>query len=462
VRKEKAPRLSSLFPEGRIEMSSKILIAEDEEITLKHILSTLQKEGYDAIGVPDGRKALDKIEKELFDILIADIKMPGLTGIELLEKVRERHLETDVIIITGYGSISSAVDAIKKGARDYVTKPFDLDELLLKVKKIHEEKVLKKEIMALKISLGVDKKISSVAKSESMKNILAVVDSIKESNCNVLLTGESGVGKSMVAKMLHFSSGRREKPFLSINCATFTENLLASELFGYEKGAFTGAVKTKQGLLEIADTGTLFLDEITEMSTNLQAKLLNVIEGGEFFRVGGTKPIRADVRFIAATNQNVQTLISEGRFREDLYYRLNIMEIYIPPLRDRREDIEPLCVFFLEKHLHSYNKNITGFTREAIDVLMNYSFPGNVRELENIVERAIILEKNSEITPESLPQSIKMFHIETLEPDKIKSLEELNKEYAENIVEMLGGNKSKAAELLGISRTSLWRILKGE
>jgi DNA-binding NtrC family response regulator len=443
-------------------MSSKILIAEDEEITLKHIRSTLEREGYEVTGVPDGRKALEKIENELFDILIADIKMPGLTGIELLEKVRERRLETEVIIITGYGSIGSAVDAIKKGARDYITKPFDLDELLLKVEKIHEEKILKKEIMALKISLGVDKKITSVAKSQSMKNILTVVESIKDSSCNVLLTGESGVGKSMIAKMLHFTSGRGDRPFLSINCATFTENLLASELFGYEKGAFTGAVKTKEGLLEIADTGTLFLDEITEMSTNLQAKLLNVIEGGEFFRVGGTRPIKADVRFIAATNQNVQTLISEGRFREDLYYRLNIMEIYIPPLRDRREDIGPLSLFFLQKHLYSYHKKITGFTREAIEILMNYSFPGNVRELENVVERAIILEKNSEITPESLPHSIKMFHIETLEPDKIKSLEELNKEYAENVVEMLGGNKSKAAELLGISRTGLWRILRGE
>ncbi len=403
-----------------IGMSSRILIAEDEEITLKHILSTLEREGYEVTGVPDGRKALEKIGNELFDILIADIKMPGLTGIELLEKVRERRLETEVIIITGYGSIGSAVDAIKKGARDYITKPFDLDELLLKVKKIHEEKILKKEIMALKISLGVDKKITSVAKSQSMKNILDVVESIRDSSCNVLLTGESGVGKSMIAKMLHFTSGKRDKPFLSLNCATLTENLLASELFGYEKGAFTGAVKTKQGLLEIADTGTFFLDEITEMSTNLQAKLLNVIEGGEFFRVGGTRPIKADVRFIAATNQNVQTLISEGRFREDLYYRLNIMEIHIPPLRDRREDISPLSIYFLQKHLHSYNKNITGFTGEAIDILMNYSFPGNVRELENIVERAIILEKGSEITPESLPQSIKMFHIETLEPDKIK------------------------------------------
>jgi DNA-binding NtrC family response regulator len=384
-------------------MSSRILIAEDEEITLKHILSTLQKEGYDVTGVPDGREALKKIDNELFDILIADIKMPGLSGIELLEKVRERRLDTEVIIITGYGSISSAVDAIKKGARDYITKPFDLDELLLKVKKIHEEKILRKEIMALKISLGVDKKITSVAKSQSMKNILNVVESIKESNCNVLLTGESGVGKSMIAKMVHFTSKRREQPFLSINCATLTENLLASELFGYEKGAFTGAVKTKEGLLEIADTGTLFLEEITEMSTNLQAKLLNVIEGGEFFRAGGTRPIRVDVRFIAATDTNIHTFISDGRFIEDLYRHLNGTEIQVPPLRERREAIEPLSKYFLQKHLPKSGKKVTGFTREAIEILTRYSFPGNVRELENIVERAIILEKNSEITPDSLP-----------------------------------------------------------
>ena len=251
-------------------------------------------------------------------------------------------------------------------------------------------------------------------------------------------------------------------PFLSLNCATFTESLLASELFGHEKGAFTGAIRTKQGLMEIADTGTLFLDEISEMSTSLQAKLLNVIEEGEFFRVGGTKSIKVDVRFIAATNQKLKALIAEGRFREDLYYRLNVMDIFIPPLRNRREDIEPLSMYFLQQYLHRYSKNITGFTKEAMGILMGYGFPGNVRELENIIERAIIIENNSLITPESLPQSLKMFHIETIEPGKIKTMDELNKEYAMKVVEMLGGNKSKAAELLGISRTSLWRILSDE
>lgn len=443
-------------------MAFKILIAEDEEITLKHLVNTLRKEGYSVAGAQNGLDALQKVEQDSFDLLIADIKMPGLSGIELLERTREKSPETEVIIITGFGSIGSAIEAMKKGASEYVTKPFDLDELVLKVRRLREQKVLVRENIALKTYLGMDKKVSIIAKSRSMQDILDMIEGIKLSDSNILLTGETGVGKSLLAKIIHFTGRRQERPFLSINCATLTEELLASELFGHEKGAFTGAVKTKQGLVEIADTGTLFLDEIAEMAPNLQAKLLKVIEEGEFYRVGGTRPIKVDVRFVAATNQNVRTVIAEGRFREDLYYRLNIMEISIPPLRDRREDIPPLCSYFLEKHLPKSNKKITGFTKEAMQVLMHYSFPGNVRELENIIERAIILEKGPLITPESLPQTIKMFQIETIEPDRVKTIEELNKEYAEKVLEMFGGNRSKVAELLGISRTSLWRILKEE
>ena len=443
-------------------MAFKILIAEDEDITLKHLVNSLQKEGYLTVGTQNGEDALRKIEGDRFDLLITDIKMPGLTGIELLEKIKERQLEAEVIIITGFGSIGSVVDAMKKGAYDYVTKPFNLDELLLKVGKIRDQKTLKKENIALKAYAGLDRKVSIIAKSESMSAILAVIEGMTETDCNVLLSGETGVGKSLLARIIHFTSRRKTMPFLSINCATLTEELLASELFGHEKGSFTGAVKTKQGLVEIADTGTLFLDEIAEMAPNLQAKLLKVIEEGEFYRVGGTRPIKVDVRFIAATNQNVRTVIAEGRFREDLYYRLNIMEISIPPLRDRRDDIAPLCSYFLEKHLPKSRKKIAGFAKEAMQVLLHYSFPGNVRELENIIERAIILEKGPLITPESLPQTIKMFQIETLEPDRVKTIEELNKDYAEKVLDLFGGNKSKAAEVLGISRTSLWRILKEE
>ncbi|MEJ2695783.1 MAG: sigma-54 dependent transcriptional regulator [Candidatus Sulfobium sp.] len=443
-------------------MNLKVLVAEDEEITLKHLLNTLTKEGYQVTGAGDGRAALEEISRDHFDVLITDIKMPVINGIELLGKAKEKDPEIEVLVITGFGSIGSAVEAMKKGAYEYITKPFDLDELILKVRNIREKKLLMKENTALRAYLDRDRKVSVVAKSRSMQKILNIIESISDSDCNVLLTGESGVGKSLLAKIIHFTSRRQNMPFLSINCATLTEELLASELFGHEKGAFTGAVKTKQGLLEIADTGTLFLDEIAEMSPNLQAKLLKAIEEGEFFRVGGTRPIKVDVRFLAATNQHVGNILSEGKLREDLYYRLNVMEIFIPPLRDRKGDIEPLSTYLLQKHLPKANKRITGFTRQAMDVLMNYSFPGNVRELENIIERAVILEKDTLITPESLPESLKIFHIQTIEPDQIpiKTLEEVNKEYAHKVVEMFGGNKSKAAELLGISRTSLWRILK--
>ena len=443
-------------------MAFKILIAEDEEITVKHLVNTLKKEGYAVESATNGIDALRKAESDSFDLLIADIKMPGMSGLELLERVREKTPELEVIIVTGYGSIGSAIEAMKKGAIEYLTKPFDLDELLLKVGKIRDRKGLIRENIALKTYLGMDKKVSIIAKSVPMKQILETIESIKDSESNIFFTGETGVGKSLLAKIVHFTSRRQDKPFLSINCATLTEELLASELFGHERGAFTGAVKTKQGLVEIADTGTLFLDEIAEMAPNLQAKLLKVIEEGEFYRVGGTRPIHVDVRFIAATNQDVRGLISTGKFREDLYYRLNVMEIFIPPLRERRDDVEPLAAYFLKKHLPRSNKKITSFSKEAMAVLGNYSYPGNVRELENIVERAIILEKGVVITPESLPQSMSVFQIETLDPSKVRTMDELNKEYAEKVLELYGGNRSKAAEMLGISRTSLWRILKEE
>lgn len=312
-------------------MNFRVLIAEDEEITLKHLVHALTREGYDVTGTHNGREALRELSKNLYHVLITDIKMPEMTGIELLEKAKEMNTELEVLVITGFGSIGSAVEAMKKGAYEYITKPFDLDDLILKVRNIRERSTLKKENVALKAYFGMDKKLSIIAKSESMKQILTMIEGIKDSDCNVLLTGETGVGKSLLAKIIHFTSRRQNMPFLSLNCATLTEELLASELFGHEKGAFTGAIRTKQGLVEIADSGTLFLDEISEMAPNLQAKLLKVIEEGEFYRVGGTRPIKVDVRFIAATNQNVKSAIAEGRLREDLYYRLNIMEIFIQP-----------------------------------------------------------------------------------------------------------------------------------
>ncbi|HEC96716.1 MAG TPA: sigma-54-dependent Fis family transcriptional regulator [Nitrospirae bacterium] len=442
-------------------MSIKIFIAEDEEITLKHLMYALKNEGYTVSGARDGLEAWQKIKKEHFDIVITDIKMPGLDGLSLLEGIKEKGMETDVIVITGFGSIDSAVEAMKKGAYDYITKPFNLDELLLRVRKICEKKSLERENIALKISLGIDKNLPAfIAKSTKMKEVINVIRSITASDCNVIITGESGVGKGLIAKLIHYTGTRANRPFLAINCAIFTEELLASELFGHERGAFTGAVSTKKGLLEIADTGTLFLDEIAEMSPSLQAKLLKVVEDREFFRVGGTRPVKVDVRFIAATNQDINGLVTKGTFRKDLFYRLNVMDIYIPPLRERREDIPPLCKYFLEKHSKKARKEIKGFIRETMEILKSYSYPGNVRELENIIERAVILEQTSLVQPKNLPVTMQMFQIETIDPIRLKTIDELNREYALKILDHLEGNKTRAAKMLGISRTSLWRILR--
>jgi two-component system response regulator HydG len=443
-------------------MAFKVLVAEDEEITLNNIVDTLREEGYEVSTTRDGLEALKSMESGSFDVLVTDIKMPGLSGLDLLSRVKERFTETEVIVVTGFGSISSAVDAMKMGAYDYITKPFDLDELAIKVKKIRDHKALEKENTALKKYQGMNREIPIMSKVEGMKKVMSMVDGMKDSDCNLLITGESGVGKNFIAKIIHWTSRRQSMPFLSINCATLTEALLASELFGHAKGSFTGAIKTKQGLIEIADTGTLFLDEIAEMPPNLQAKLLKAVEDGEFYRVGETKLIKVDVRFIASTNQDVRRLIADGRFRDDLYYRLNVMELHIPPLRERVDDIIPLSIYFLKKLLPKSHKKITGFTKETMDILMNYSFPGNVRELENIIERAIILEKTSLITPESLPQNIQVLHIDTLDSGTVLTVDEIVKEYAEKILKVFGGNRTKTAEMLGISRTSLWKILKGE
>ena len=438
----------------------KAIVIDDEISVCEAVRAILEGEGIEVFTTTNSINAIEQIKGNNYDLIISDLKMPEMDGLELYDNIKETAPESTFIIITAYGTIQSAVDAIKKGIYDYIPKPFTPDEVRIPVRRALERKMLKRENIALKTYIGMDKKVPVIAKSQSMKKVLSLIEGMKDSNCGILLTGESGAGKNLIAQIIHSTSKRKDMPFLAINCATLTEELLASELFGHEKGAFTGAIRTKPGLIEIADTGTLFLDEIAEMSPNLQAKLLKVVEDGEFYRVGGTKLIKGDVRFIAATNQDIKKLITEGKFREDLYYRLNIMDIFIPPLRERQEDIKHLSAFFLQKHLPESNKKITGFAKDTMDILMRYSFPGNVRELENIIERAIILENSLTITPESLPEGIRILNIETFEPGRIKSIDEFTKEYVEKVLKMLGGNKSKTAELLGISRTSLWKILK--
>ena len=443
-------------------MTMRILVAEDEAVSLKHLTYFLGAEGYDVRGAADGLAALEEVRREPFDLVIADIKMPGIDGITLLEEIRAKHPGTEVIIVTGFGSIESAVGAIQRGALDYLTKPYNLDELLHKVRRVEEKKRLEHDNEALRISLGFDREHPFIGRSPAFRRIAETVASIRDSVCSVLLTGESGVGKGLVARLIHATSPRRERAFLAVNCAVFTEELLASELFGHEKGAFTGATAAKRGLFEVADGGTIFLDEIAEMPPALQAKLLKALEDHEFFRVGGTRAIRVDVRIVAATNQNLAALRAEGRFREDLFYRLNVMDIAIPPLRERPEDIRPLAKHFLAKHAKKAGRRIAGFADGALETLRAYSFPGTVRELENIVERAVILEKTDRIRPESLPQTIALFRVETIASGPVKTLDELNREYVAKVLEHVEQNKARAAALLGISRTSLWRIMKRE
>jgi DNA-binding NtrC family response regulator len=439
----------------------KIIIAEDEDITRKHLFFALKREGYNVVATKNGREALEQIEQEQFDVLITDIRMPEMNGIELLEKVKEKYYGIEVMVITGYGSIDSAVEAMKKGAYEYITKPFNLDELIIKVKNLHERKILKKENVAFKAFCGMDRRVSIVVRSERMQKIISITEEMKDSDCNVLIAGERGVGKGLLAKIIHFTSRRQNMPFLSMNCAAGPKELLERELFGYEKGAFPGAARAKQGLLEIADAGTLFLEEISKMPPGLQTKLFKVIKDSCFFRIGGTQPIEVNVRFIATTSKDIMGRISKGRLMEDLYYGLNVMKITVPPLRERREDIEPLSRYFLQSHLSDSSKQIEGFTRKFLDILENYSFPGNVGELENIIERAFILEEGHRITADKLLGSVRMPWIETFQPDRIKTIVELAKDYAGKVLEMAEGDKARTAKLLGISEMSLRRILKG-
>jgi DNA-binding NtrC family response regulator len=445
---------------GEIHKNFSILIVEDEEISLKYLIRLLEKEGFSVEGVQTGNEALERIKKGSYDLILLDLRLPDINGLDLLPEIRNFDEDIHIIIITAYGSIETAVSAIKKGASDYLTKPIEIEELLLKINHFYEKKRLQRENIALKSSQEILEKHTFVAKSKAMQEVLKIIDEIKDTDTTILITGETGTGKTALAKYIHFTSKRKNRPFIAINCSLYTEELLASELFGYEKGAFTGAFKSKPGHIELAHEGTLFLDEITEIPVNLQAKFLKVLEDKEILRLGGTKPIKVDVRFVAATNKNIHVEIEKGYFRRDLYYRISIIEINLPPLRDRKEDIQPLAELFLQKYNQKFKKKIKGFTKEAWKVLMDYTFPGNVRELENIIERSVLLCKEEYIAPDLFPQSLQISTVLTLNTQNIKSLEEISREYAKKVLEFFGGNKTKTAEVLGISRTSLWRLLK--
>jgi len=381
-----------------------ILIVEDEEAQRSLLGGLLRKEGYTVGEASDGAGALALFQKEIFEIVLLDYRLPDTDGLSLLKQIKEINPGTEVVMITAFGSIENAVGALKAGASEYLTKPIDLDDLLFKLRKIEEKTYLVRENMVLRETLRDRFKSEEfVYQSEKMHEVSSLVVRIAKTDSTCIISGESGVGKEVVLNMIHALSERKNFPLIKVNCAAIPETLLESELFGYEKGAFTGAYQRKAGKFELADKGTIFLDEIGDIPLLLQSKLLRVIQEREIERLGGAHPIKVDVRIIAATNRNLEEEVRKGTFREDLYYRLNVVNIIVPPLRERKEDIPLLIDFFLKKYNMKHKKNIKGLTREARDVLVRYDYPGNVRELENIVERAVVLTRGDHISSEDLP-----------------------------------------------------------
>mgnify|MGYP001626205864 CR=1 FL=1 len=441
----------------------KILIVEDERVTLRNLEYVLKQEGYEVVATTSGTNALKLLQENNFDLVLTDLKLEKVDGIEILEKCKSISPDTEVIIITAYATISSAIESMKKGAFYYLPKPFKLDEVKKLVKEALEKVKLKKEVSKLKklIETG-EKPVIILTQNPKMQKILETAKKIAGTDCNVIITGESGTGKELLARYIHYHSLRSDKPFVAINCGVFSEELLANELFGHERGAFTGADTVKKGLIEIANKGTLFLDEITEMSPSMQAKLLRVIQEKEFLRLGGTIPIKVDVRFIAATNKDLKSLIKEGKFREDLYYRLCVVHFELPPLAERKEDIPLLAYYFLKKYSSLMKKEVKEISPKALEILMEYDYPGNIRELENIIERGVALATGNVLEPGHLPEDLQFLKIKTFrkKEGRYPTLEEQEKEYILWILKEVGGNKSLAAEILGIDRVSLWRKLK--
>jgi len=443
----------------------RILVVDDDLEMCGLLSDVLSQEGFSALTINQSLEASKTIKKEEFDVIVTDLRMKGLKGLDLLEEAKRVAPLTPVIIITAFGTIESAIQAMKMGAYDYITKPFQIDEFILTVKKALENRLLKKEVVRLR------KEVESryhyhqlIGKSPSMRSIYDLVERIGDSNSNVLITGESGTGKELVARAIHYSGSRKEGPFIPINCAAIPETLLESELFGYKKGAFTDAKADKKGLLFEAAEGTIFLDEVTEMSPLFQAKLLRVIEEREVRPLGDTNSYSVDVRIISASNRDIKDLIHQGRFREDLYFRMKVIDIEVPPLRERREDIPLLVEHFINQFGKKPNRKISGVSEEVLRILINYSWPGNVRELENIIQRAIALCRHEAILPEDLPSSmLRAPNKESLLEKglhKKYTLDQLEKEYIKNVLIEAGGNKSKAAEILGLDRKTLYRKIE--
>ena len=448
-----------------------VLIVDDEKNYPPILSAVLEEEGFETLTANSGQDALNILESSDVDIVLTDMKMPAMDGIALLERIKERDPDLPVIMMTAYGTVEKAVEAMQKGAYSYLLKPFDNDRLILYVNKANLMFQVVKENRRLKDAVKLQYSFGNIiGKSKGMQEVFETIRKVAPSNATVLVEGASGTGKELVAKSIHFNSLRRDKPFIAVSCSALAETLLESELFGHEKGAFTGAVTTKKGRFELADGGTLFLDEIGELSQNLQIKLLRVLQEKVFERVGGVKPISANIRIIAATNKNLKQEVANGRFRDDLYFRLNVVAIVLPLLRQRSEDIRLLTNHFIGKYAdeHTTGTTVTGVDREVGRLFYDYSWPGNIRELENVIERAMILCSGETITVSDLPKEFKetvdnILHLEEIPANANlnETLDIIEKKMVERALKLTNYVQAQAAELLGIGKSGLnWKIKK--
>jgi two-component system response regulator PilR (NtrC family) len=453
-------------------IKDKILVADDEQSMREFLDIMLKKEGYKVSLASNGEEVVKLIDNDLFDLVLMDIRMPKLDGISALKKIKSIAPETVVIMITAYASADTAIKAMKEGAYDYITKPFKVEEIKLIINNALEKKNLQKENILLKQVVRDRYHFGNIiGQSPKMMALYDLLEKVSPTKTNILIAGESGTGKELVAKAIHYNSVRKEKPFVTLNCGAIPESLIESELFGHMKGAFTDAIATKKGLFEVADEGTIFLDEISELPLLMQVKLLRVLQDKEFKRVGGTEDIRVDVRIISATNKDLEEAVKEKHFREDLFYRLNVIQIKLPPLRDRKEDIPILAAHFLKKYSEELNKNILKTSPEALQILLNYEYPGNVRELQNIIERAVALESSQELTVHNLSSYLSEQPLLRKGPidieipnegiDLEKMVEDLERTLLLKALDKTKGIKKKAAELLRINfRSMRYRLEK--
>ena len=443
----------------------RVLVVDDDQAVRQALSRTLEKAGYDVVLAEDGQAGLDRLREGTIHILLADLKMPKLSGQELLKAAKAIAPDVEVIVITGHGSVEEAVVAMKEGAYDFITKPFKRAQLEKTIQKAAEKQALVLQNRALQARLDELQGTGQIiGGSPAMLRTLELVNQVAASTATILIQGESGTGKELIANAIHHGSPRRQRPFIKLNCAALPETLLESELFGYERGAFTGAVARKEGRFELADGGTLFMDEIGDLSLATQAKLLRVLQEGEFERLGGTRTLKVDIRLVAATNADLATRVQEKQFREDLFYRLNVITIQLPALRERPEDVPLLAQHFLRRHATKNAKAITGFTEEAIEVLQGYDWPGNVRELENVIERAVVLTRETMISPADLPE--RLVGTERIARHLVVSigtpLEEVEDRLIEETLRYTKGDKTLAAKLLGIATRTIYRRMRAE